>query len=279
MAEVGEPALEHAVQRRGAEDRLVRRGEVGGVEHERVRLRPAEAAVRADLVLEGGDLVEVRVVAAVDHQVGDRAVAVDLAHLLDGVGAERRQRVVAGRPRRCPGGGSRRRRARASDPPADRTSTKPISGCVTSPSMSAGVAGIDLLAREPARLAGERDQAEGCPRRARSASSATAAVVDDPGRGASRSHAVDSVVPGLGVGVARGRRAAQPADEVGQRLAGALDERRSLRLAVVGQHDDAGTGAGSTGSVRSMRPIWRSRSRSTASVSARSGPEWWETSS
>ena len=45
---------------------------VGGVEEERVRLRTAEAAVRADLVLERGDLVTLGVVAAVDHQVGDR---------------------------------------------------------------------------------------------------------------------------------------------------------------------------------------------------------------
>ena len=59
-------------------------------------LRAAEPAVRADLLLERRDLLELRVVAAVDHQVGDRAVAVDLGDLLAGPRAERRQRVVAG---------------------------------------------------------------------------------------------------------------------------------------------------------------------------------------
>ena len=67
----------------------------GGMEDERVGLRPAQRAVRTDLMLEGGDLVELGVVAAVDHQVGDRAVAIDLADLDNGVGPERLQRVVA----------------------------------------------------------------------------------------------------------------------------------------------------------------------------------------
>ena len=79
----------------GAEDRRLRRGEVGGVEHERVRLRSAEGTVRSHLVLEGGHLLELRVVAAVDHQVRHRPVAVDLAHLLHRVGPERLQRVGA----------------------------------------------------------------------------------------------------------------------------------------------------------------------------------------
>ena len=58
MAEFGEPAFQHLVHRRGGEDRFGRRGEVGRVQEEWVGLRAAEAAVRADLLLECGDLFE-----------------------------------------------------------------------------------------------------------------------------------------------------------------------------------------------------------------------------
>ena len=92
---VVEPAGEDAMQRRRGEDRLGRRDEVDGVQEERMGLRPADAAVRADLVLERGDLDEVGVVAAVDHQIGDRRVAIDLADLLAGPGTERQQRIDA----------------------------------------------------------------------------------------------------------------------------------------------------------------------------------------
>ena len=100
-------------------------------------LRPAEAAVRTDLVLERGDLFELGVVAAVDHQVGHRAIAVDFADLLDGARAERLERVVADHL-------ARREVAAAAlpsttdEPLACRTSTKPISGCAASPRISSG---------------------------------------------------------------------------------------------------------------------------------------------
>ena len=61
-----------------------------------MRLRAAEAAVRADLVLERGDLVTLGVVAGVDHHVGDRAVRVGLGDLVDGT---RPERAPAGRRR------------------------------------------------------------------------------------------------------------------------------------------------------------------------------------
>ena len=44
---------------------------------------------------------------------------------------------------------------------------------------------------------------------------------------------------GLGVGIARRCRSAQPGDDLGERLATPLGERGTLRLAVVGQHHDA----------------------------------------
>ena len=95
VADVGEPALQHLVHRRRGEDRLGRCGELGGVEQERVGLGAAESAVGADLVLEGSDLFEVGVVAAVDHQVGDRRIAVDFGDLLAGSGTEWCQRILA----------------------------------------------------------------------------------------------------------------------------------------------------------------------------------------
>ncbi len=60
-----------------------------------MRLRSTHASMRADLILEGGDFLEIGVVAAVDHQVGSGGVAVDLGDLQPCVRAEHLQRVLA----------------------------------------------------------------------------------------------------------------------------------------------------------------------------------------
>ena len=60
----------------GADDRPRRRLEMLRVEDERSRLEPADAAVERDQLLEGAALVEIRVVEAPDHDVGDVREAV-----------------------------------------------------------------------------------------------------------------------------------------------------------------------------------------------------------
>ena len=103
--------------------------------------------------------------------------------------------------------------------------------------MSRWVARLDLLAGETVLRTGDRDQPE-TPRpqhdryvddhRLRRLVGVTC-VAEPRGRlGAT----------GLGIGVARRGRTAQIGDELGEGLAGALDERRTLGLAVVGEHDD-----------------------------------------
>ena len=60
----------------GADDGFGGDVEVGGVEDERAGLQAADAAVEADEFLEGAALVEVGVVEAADHDVGDVLEAV-----------------------------------------------------------------------------------------------------------------------------------------------------------------------------------------------------------
>ena len=69
--------------------------QLAGVQDEGEALRPAHAAVRADQLLEGGDLAELRPEGAVDHQVGAVREAVGAPQVVGGVGAEGRQRVLA----------------------------------------------------------------------------------------------------------------------------------------------------------------------------------------
>jgi hypothetical protein len=52
------PPDEHAVERLGADERLVGRGQLRRVEQERLRLGAAEPAVERDQLLEGAALVE-----------------------------------------------------------------------------------------------------------------------------------------------------------------------------------------------------------------------------
>ncbi len=110
-----------------------------------------------------------------------------------------------------------------------------------------GVTGIDLLAGQSARLARDRDQPE------------SAGGEHDRGVGDHRRFRRVLVPrlaqpsrrfgpPRLGVGITRCGPTAQPADQLRQRFAGAFDERRTLGLAVIGQHHDP---------VRSRRPLGR----------------------
>ena len=159
VADVGEPALQHLVHRRRGEDRLDRCGELGGVEQERVGLGAAESAVGADLVLEGGDLFQVGVVAAVDHQVGDRRVAVDLGDLLAGSGTEWCQRILADHV-------ARRQIEAAAVAEDDRRAGRladedePDLRMGRQPRDQPRVAGVDLLPGEATGLARDRDQTE-----------------------------------------------------------------------------------------------------------------------
>ena len=264
--------------------------------------------MRADQLLEGRDLVGLRPVGAVDHDVG--AVG-------EAVGAARRGRRRAGRTaragrrrrrRRRRAGARRRRRARASPRCSSRTSTKPMPGWARSAGQQRRVARVDArssVTRPGTR--GKRDQAEaagGHHRRSRAARSPSRRRrLLDLGAGRRRER----------VRTARGRRAVA-GRRLGQRrrlswppasslspLAGdvdalasasqasrtssssvdavALAERRALGLAVVGEHDElVRARRRSAAAARCARSRGR-RGAAPASVSARSMPEWWATSS
>ena len=263
--------------------------------------------MRADQLLERGDLVHVLPVAAVD----------------DDVGAVREARRCGARARRRAG-----RTARAGPRPrpqlvvevvhaaaapsatapsrSERTSTKPIPGCARSASSRPGRRARSARASRGRARAGTRS-GRGC--RTPSPRSRAALRRGFPLSGARRRRASPRVArAGRVRGAARQRRAValrqlgqagvemasapssrRPArrdrapgvardDQLLERLAVALQERRALRLAVVGQHDEP-VGARRVPRRAAIRAIARSTPRSTASVSGRSTPEWWATSS
>ena len=96
VAERRQPAAQHAVQVRGADDLLLGHGQRGGGQDEGERLWSAEPAVGADQLLEGRDLLGLRPVGAVDHDVGAVGEAGGAGDVRGGARAERRQRVGAG---------------------------------------------------------------------------------------------------------------------------------------------------------------------------------------
>ena len=69
--------------------------ELRRVQDERPRLQAADASVEADQLLERAALVELGVVEAADHDVGDVLEAVGAQEVPRGGGRERRQRVLA----------------------------------------------------------------------------------------------------------------------------------------------------------------------------------------
>ena len=74
---------------------LVRRGQLDRMQQERPRLRAAHAAVEGDQLLERAAFVELLVVEAVHHDVGDVGEAVGAQQVRRGRGRELRQRVLA----------------------------------------------------------------------------------------------------------------------------------------------------------------------------------------
>src|SRR4051812_50180712 len=84
------------MHRRRSDERLVARLERGGVEDEGLRLRPAEAAVEGDELLERAGLVEHGVVEAADHDVGDVHEAVGAPQGGSGGGGEGGQGGLSG---------------------------------------------------------------------------------------------------------------------------------------------------------------------------------------
>ena len=190
-----------------------------------------------DLVLEGGDLVALGVVQAVDHHVTSRREAGGPADHVDRFRAERRQRIVAVDL------------ARADHPTTRRTEDDgPFVGGLHEDESDPGMgdeAGdelrvplVDLLARHPPISDGEIDESEvargqdGGSGLGLMQFSIVVAGRSEPGRRLG--------APGLGVvvDVDVAVRATQSRDELGERLAVPVLERRPLRLSVIGQHDD-----------------------------------------
>jgi hypothetical protein len=93
VAEGREPAAQDAVHALSTDHRLVRPGQLGRVQHERMRLRPAHSAVRADQLLERGHLTGLVPVGAVEHQVGAMREGVGAAQVLGGVRSEGGKRI------------------------------------------------------------------------------------------------------------------------------------------------------------------------------------------
>ena len=239
---------------------------------------PPSAAVRADLVLERGDLVELGVVQRVDHQVGGGAVRVDLGR--PGRGAAVPNGASGSSPVTSPVARSTLPCApRTTDGPAGRADEHEADRRVLRADRGSGGGSARRSPRGSAdacRPAGRSGR--GLPEPSTIGSSSRCGGVGSDGLVAPQPR-LDSVRPcSASSSPGLGGAPAQASDEFGERLAGALGERRPLGLAVVGQHDDP-VRARRPVATRSIRPIWRSRSRSTASVSARSGPEWWATSS
>ena len=79
----------------GADNGFWRRFEVRRVKDERPCLLAADASVEADQLLERAALVELGVVEAADHDVGDVLEAVGAQEMRGGGGRERRERVLA----------------------------------------------------------------------------------------------------------------------------------------------------------------------------------------
>ena len=132
------PAREHRVHLLGADDRLGRDRQLDRVQDERPGLGSAQAAVEGDQLLERAALLELGVIEAVDHDVGDVLEPVGPAQVRGGVGRERRQRVLALDPPLVQVVGAVRRRARPAPCSLERTSRKPMWGCSRSAGSSLG---------------------------------------------------------------------------------------------------------------------------------------------
>ena len=136
-----------------------RRLEVRRVQDERARLEAADAAVERDQLLERAALVELGVVEAADHDVGDVLEAVGAQEVLRRGRRERRERVLAldAAVREVVGAaGAERDRAvlgRAHEQPAD-VRVRAERG------KQLRVPRVDLLERQPAALLHQVDEPE-----------------------------------------------------------------------------------------------------------------------
>ncbi len=112
-----------------------------------------------DQLLERAALLEIRVVEAPDHDVGDVLEAVGAQEVLRGGRRERRERVVAlDRPVGQP---PLPFAPRTSGPrSSERTSSQPMCGCERRAGIEPRMARVDLLERQPARLLHQVDQPE-----------------------------------------------------------------------------------------------------------------------
>src|SRR5215211_5036968 len=89
------PAPEHVVDVRSADDGLFRARQRDRGKDERSRLRTAHSAVEGDQLLERAALVEVGVVEAPGHDVGDMRKAVRAEEVARRVGRERCEWILA----------------------------------------------------------------------------------------------------------------------------------------------------------------------------------------
>src|SRR5207244_5342716 len=89
------PCREHAVERLGADQRLLGRRQLRREEQERPCLGAAESAVERDQLLEGAALVKSRVVEAADEQVRRVRETVCAEKMPRRRGREPRQRVLS----------------------------------------------------------------------------------------------------------------------------------------------------------------------------------------
>ena len=213
------------------------------MEDERPRLRPSDPAVERDQLLEGTAFLEIGVVEAADHDVGHVSEPVGAQQVPRRVRRERRQRILAldGSLGEVVGAGGaeydRTALRRADEEPADvrvRAERRD----------QPRVALVDLLEREPARLLHQRDEAEvsraehdDVPVRDVVLRALALLLVGPPGRLADgqADHRVLLVAAG---DLLDGPLLERALDELVEPVAVPLLEGRSLRLAVVGQHDD-----------------------------------------
>ena len=154
------PAEKHAVHLLRADDLLLGRCQRDRVEDEGPRLRAAEPAVERDQLLERAALVEIGVVEAADHEVGDVGETVRAQQVMRRV---RRRTARAGRRRRrapARGSGCRPRRVRPLRALASGARTQPTWGCSRSAGSRPRVLLLDLLERQPLRLVHEVDEPE-----------------------------------------------------------------------------------------------------------------------
>ena len=238
------PAGEHPEGGLGADDRLVRRRQLHRVQDEGPRLRAAHAAVEGDQLLERAALVELLVVEAVHHDVGDVGEPVRAQQVGRGRGREARQRVLAlhAALAQVVGAARAERHGAVLGGPHQQPAHVRVRAQRRE---QVGVPRVDLLQRQPAAARPSGRSARGCPspsprpcaRRPGACPRPSACGRSPRARPWRRPSRSRRRRPGP-------RRAGAPAGlqvalhQLVQAVAVALQEGGALRLAVVGEHDD-----------------------------------------